>query len=126
VGRVRLFFREQAGSWGLDQEVIDTAELLLSELMTNAYQHAKEPPGREVWARAILSEGRLRVVVTDASDRLPVVRSASAEDESGRGLTLVASLADDWGAERREPGVGKRVWFELGLTPHGSAAAGIT
>ncbi|QNS04579.1 ATP-binding protein [Streptomyces xanthii] len=117
VGRARSLFREQAGSWGLDPAVIDTAELLLSELMTNAYRHAADPPGREVRARAILAGGRLRVQVTDASEVLPVVRAASVEDESGRGLALVAVLADEWGAERREPGVGKVVWFELALTP---------
>ncbi|RFC72757.1 ATP-binding protein [Streptomyces sp. AcE210] len=115
VGRARSLFREQAGSWALPQEVTDTAELLLSELMTNAYRHAKVPAGREIWARTILSEDRLRVLVTDASDTLPSPRTASLEEESGRGLALVALLADEWGAEGHEGGVGKAVWFELGL-----------
>ncbi|MFI7010239.1 ATP-binding protein [Streptomyces sp. NPDC050145] len=117
VGRARSLFRDQAGSWGLDPAVIDTAELLLSELMTNAYRHASVPPGREIWARAILAEGRLRVQVTDASEVLPKARPASPEVDSGRGLALVAMLADGWGAERRERGVGKVVWFELALAP---------
>jgi anti-sigma regulatory factor (Ser/Thr protein kinase) len=119
VGRARLLFREQAGSWALPQEVADTAELLLSELMTNAYRHAKVPAGREIRARAILSEDRLRVLVTDASDALPSPCLASREEESGRGLALVAALAQEWGAQGREGGVGKVVWFELGLTPPG-------
>ncbi|WP_327656276.1 ATP-binding protein [Streptomyces sp. NBC_00483] len=67
VSRTRLLFREQAGSWALPQEITETAELLLSELMTNAYRHARVPAGREIWARAILTEDRLRVLVTDAS-----------------------------------------------------------
>ncbi|MGP3773826.1 ATP-binding protein [Streptomyces sp. SDT5-1] len=116
VGRARRLFREQATSWGLPPGTTDTAELLLSELMTNAYRHAKVPPGREIRARAFL-DGALRVEVTDASPTLPVLRTPSTEEESGRGLTLVALLADAWGAEPREGGVGKVVWFELGLTP---------
>ncbi|MZD09761.1 ATP-binding protein [Streptomyces sp. SID5785] len=116
VGRARSLFREQAASWGLEKEVIETAELLLSELMTNAYLHARVPAGREIWARAVLSEGRLRVQVTDASEVLPAPVSpgpAPVDAESGRGLALVAMLADAWGAQRREPGVGKVVWFEM-------------
>ncbi|MEV5608272.1 ATP-binding protein [Streptomyces sp. NPDC052225] len=117
VGRARMLFREQAGSWELPQDVTETAELLLSELMTNAYRHAKVPAGREIRARAVLTQDRLRVLVTDASGALPAPRTASAEEESGRGLALVEMLADEWGAEVREGGVGKVVWFELGLTP---------
>lgn len=43
-------------------------------------------------------------------------RTPSSDEESGRGLTLVTLLADAWGAEERKAGVGKAVWFELGLT----------
>ncbi|MFE7208972.1 ATP-binding protein [Streptomyces sp. NPDC057611] len=117
VGRARLLLREQATSWKLPDEVTETAMLLLSELMTNAYRHAKAP-GREIRARCVLSEeGRLRISVTDANDTLPAPREASLEDESGRGLTLVETLADDWGAEHREAGIGKSVWFELASDP---------
>ncbi|MEU6390770.1 ATP-binding protein [Streptomyces sp. NPDC046939] len=117
VGRARLLFREQAGSWALPQEITDTAELLLSELMTNAYRHAKTPVGQEIRARAILTRGRLRVMVTDASDTLPAPREVSVEEESGRGLALVAMLAEAWGAEGREGGAGKIMWFDVRLTP---------
>ncbi|MFJ8350879.1 ATP-binding protein [Streptomyces sp. NPDC094153] len=113
VGRARLLLREQAASWKVPDEVTETAVLLLSELMTNAYRHAKAP-GREIRARCVRSEeGRLRVSVTDANDTLPAPREASPEDESGRGLALVETLADDWGAELRPGGIGKTVWFEL-------------
>ncbi|MGW3495150.1 ATP-binding protein [Streptomyces sp. NPDC001020] len=117
VGRARVLFREQAESWGLSLEVTDTTELLLSELMTNAYRHAKVPAGREIWARCVVTENRVRVTVTDASDILPTPGTASPDDDSGRGLALVVALADDWGAERRECGIGKEVWFELAMTP---------
>ncbi|MFJ8361358.1 ATP-binding protein [Streptomyces sp. NPDC093984] len=59
--------------------------------------------------------------MTDANDTLPTPRDASPDDESGRGLTLVAALADDWGAEPRPGGIGKTVWFELPVRPFPSA-----
>lgn len=117
VGRARALFREQAASWELRQDVTDTAELLLSELMTNAYRHAKVPPGREIWARCILAEDRLRVTVTDADATPPTPATACPDDASGRGLALVVALADDWGAQGRACGIGKEVWFEVSLVP---------
>ncbi|MEV5952857.1 ATP-binding protein [Streptomyces sp. NPDC051987] len=123
VGRARELFREQATSWGLPQEVTDTAELLLSELMTNAYRHAKVPAGREIWARCVVTDDRVRVTVTDASGILPTPGTAPLDAESGRGLALVAAFADDWGAERRRCGIGKEMWFELALAT-GDCASG--
>ncbi|MEU6481411.1 ATP-binding protein [Streptomyces sp. NPDC047017] len=118
VGRARTLLREQAASWKIPDEVTETAVLLLSELMTNAYRHARTSPGREIWARCVLEDGgRLRVTVTDANDTLPVPRRAAPEDESGRGLALVAALAADWGAAPRPCGIGKTVWFELESPP---------
>ncbi|MFF4759130.1 ATP-binding protein [Streptomyces sp. NPDC001292] len=121
VGRARVLLLEQATSWKLPDGVTETAVLLLSELMTNAYRHAKAP-GREIRARCVLSdEGRLRISVADANDTLPTPREASPEDESGRGLALVETLADDWGTEHRPAGIGKTVWFELELGPQAQA-----
>jgi len=122
VGRARTLLREQATSWKLPDDVTETAVLLLSELMTNAYRHAKVSPGREIRARFTLDDDRVRVGVTDANDTLPAPRNASPDDESGRGLALVATLADNWGAAPREHGIGKTVWFELDCRlrgPHG-------
>ncbi|MCF2126152.1 ATP-binding protein [Strepomyces sp. STD 3.1] len=113
VGRARALLREQAASWELPQDVTDTAELLLSELMTNAYRHARVPAGRQIWARCVLTEEHLRISVTDANDTLPSPATAHLDDESGRGLSLVTALADDWGAARRNCGIGKEVWAEL-------------
>lgn len=117
VGRARTLFREQATSWKLPDDVTETAVLLLSELMTNAYRHAKVSPGREIWARCALDAGRLRMSVMDANDTLPEPRTAALDEESGRGLTLVAALADEWGAAPREGGIGKTVWYELECEP---------
>ncbi|MDQ0813124.1 anti-sigma regulatory factor (Ser/Thr protein kinase) [Streptomyces sp. B3I7] len=117
VGRARTLLREQARMWKIPDDVTETAVLLLSELMTNAYRHAKVPPGREIRTRCVETDGLLRLAVTDASDVLPVVRETAPEDESGRGLPLVAALADDWGAEPRPCGIGKTVWCELRVRP---------
>ncbi|MGW0335706.1 ATP-binding protein [Streptomyces sp. NPDC003011] len=114
IGRARTLLREQAASWKVPDEVTETAVLLLSELMTNAYRHAAVPRGREIWARCVLEAGRLRVSVTDADDRLPAIREGSPYEETGRGLRLVAALADRWGAEPRPCGIGKTVWFDIG------------
>ncbi|WP_227025263.1 ATP-binding protein [Streptomyces tsukubensis] len=116
VGRARTLFTEQARCWKLPQGVTETAVLLLSELMTNAVVHAKVSQGREVWARcALRAEGTLRVEVLDADETPPTPRHASADDEGGRGLALIEALAERWGSEPREPGIGKTVWFELSV-----------
>lgn len=127
VGRARVLLLQQAYSWQIPDEVTETAVLLLSELMTNAVRHARVPPGREVAARCVVRHGTLRVEVSDANDDLPRLREASPGDESGRGLALVAALADAWDATPRACGIGKTVWFELRLPvgggPHPETAA---
>jgi anti-sigma regulatory factor (Ser/Thr protein kinase) len=87
----------------------DVAFLLVAELTANAARHGRVP-GRSARLALTLTPGTLRIEVTDArGDRLPVPAPADAGDESGRGLLLVASLADDWGWEPYPPG-GKTVW----------------
>ncbi|WP_455352791.1 ATP-binding protein [Streptomyces sp. SYSU K217416] len=113
VGRARAFLAGQAREWKVPDDVSDTAVLLLSELMTNACRHARVPPGREVWVRCVVREGALRVEVSDANGTLPQLRHAGPDDESGRGLVLVAALAAAWGAFPRACGIGKTVWFEV-------------
>ncbi|MER5932913.1 ATP-binding protein [Streptomyces sp. NPDC002054] len=115
VGRARQVLAAQAKEWKVDEETAGDAVLLLSELVTNAVRHARVPAGREVWVRCHRGEGRLRVEVLDADGQLPVSRAPGVLGESGRGLGLVAALADAVGAEPREGGIGKTVWFELGL-----------
>lgn len=116
-GRARRLLRAQADGWGVDKEVADVAELLLSELVTNSVRHAGRPTGRLIAVGAELDPNRLlRVEVADASDDEPVVRPREApEAEGGRGLVLVAALASTWGTYPRQH-VGKVVWFTLSLT----------
>jgi anti-sigma regulatory factor (Ser/Thr protein kinase) len=91
-----------------------TAALLVSELATNAVRHAGV---REfsVDVRHLPAEGRLWVGVTDTGPGQPVLRDPSTTAEHGRGLRLVATLADRWGARRRRGSDDKTVWFELAL-----------
>ncbi|WP_416237910.1 ATP-binding protein [Streptomyces sp. NEAU-W12] len=119
MGRARALFREQATPWELPQDVTDTAELLLSELMTNAHRHAKVPAGRETRSRCELTDTPLRITVADADDTLPTPTAACPDYESGRGLTWVVTPAEDWGTRRRECGTDKEVRFDVAL-PRGS------
>jgi anti-sigma regulatory factor (Ser/Thr protein kinase) len=115
VAETRRLLRDSLRLWGVPI-LVDTAELLATELLTNALQHT---PGGAVLT-ATLSSGpdhRLRVEVVDSLTGRPrlVPRQQPAEQgTSGRGLLLVEALADAWGVQAR--GTGKAVWFELGVT----------
>lgn len=85
--------------------------LLVSELVTNAVVHARKPEWLRVWR----IDGRLRVEVTDGTRHRPVLRNPGACHAHGRGMMLVAALADDWGADDLPDG--KVVWAELALRP---------
>ncbi|MFJ3706739.1 MULTISPECIES: ATP-binding protein [unclassified Streptomyces] len=63
----------------------DTASLLLSELLTNAGQHARVSPGREIETRFVRLPHGVRIEVHDASPVLPVVRQPEPTDSAGRG-----------------------------------------
>ncbi|HEX4017417.1 MAG TPA: ATP-binding protein [Frankiaceae bacterium] len=92
---------------GFAGPVVEVAELLVSELVTNAVAHAKSAP---VMLIEVLGDA-VRVAVQDASPGPVVVRDAPHDAPDGRGLLLVDSLAASWGwAPTPE---GKRVWFTL-------------
>jgi anti-sigma regulatory factor (Ser/Thr protein kinase) len=90
-------------------DVVETAVLLASELVTNALLHGSPTVSVEVLA----VPGGIRVAVQDAHPDVPAKRSAAREDEHGRGLLLVDTLARSWGVDARPPG--KSVWFELSV-----------
>ncbi|MFI6443249.1 SpoIIE family protein phosphatase [Kitasatospora sp. NPDC050543] len=103
--------RELACSWlltrGLD-ELVDTTELLVSELVTNALRHGRG----DIRLRLLRDRGMVCEVWDDGYAQ-PRQRRAQETDEGGRGLQLVSLLAERWGS-RRTP-KGKIVWFELTL-----------
>ncbi|GAA5703713.1 PAS sensor protein [Streptomyces avermitilis] len=107
VGRAREYARGQLVSWGLEP-LVDTAELLVSELVTNALRYGEG----EIRLRLLLDR-TLVCEVWDAGLVQPRRRRARDTDEGGRGLQLVGLLSAGWGS-RRTPR-GKTVWFELPL-----------
>ncbi|MEV7418558.1 ATP-binding SpoIIE family protein phosphatase [Streptomyces sp. NPDC089919] len=111
-GRARRLARRALARWGLE-ELSDSLELLVSEVVTNAVRYAERP----VTLR-LLRTDVLRCEVGDDSPQLPRQRRARDTDEGGRGLFLVNRMARRWGATRLSSG--KVVWFELPL-PTGRA-----
>ncbi|WP_226962474.1 SpoIIE family protein phosphatase [Streptomyces sp. C8S0] len=104
-GRARRLARKALTRWGLE-DLTDSVELLVSEVVTNAVRYATRP----VTLR-LLRTDVLRCEVGDDSPQLPRQRRARDTDEGGRGLFLVNRLARRWGATRLS--TGKVVWFEL-------------
>lgn len=96
-------------------EIADMAALLSTELLANAVTHgcSEFPPKTEVTMTATYDGQRLRLAVHDPSDNQPRLGAASEDQEHGRGLLLVASLADRWGVTANADGTGKSVWLEL-------------
>ncbi|MFE9994367.1 ATP-binding SpoIIE family protein phosphatase [Streptomyces avermitilis] len=104
-GRARKLARRALSRWGLE-ELSDSMELLVSEVVTNAVRYSTRP----ITLR-LLRTDVLRCEVGDDVPQLPRLRQARATDEGGRGLYLVNKLARRWGATRLS--TGKVVWFEL-------------
>jgi hypothetical protein len=109
-GHVRAVARE----WGLS-DLVNTAEFVASELVTNAIQASERlvvradlaiVPVIRLW---LTCEGAvLAIHVWDGSDEMPVRRDAGPQEISGRGLMIIDSLAKDWGSYRKAGG--KVVW----------------
>ncbi|MGW0941324.1 ATP-binding protein [Streptomyces sp. NPDC002623] len=107
VPEARRALRELLRDWGKPGRS-ETAELLTSELVTNALVHTDD----DAVLTATVSPSGLRVEVRDSAARRPRPSVQSADEGThGRGLVLVESLADTWGV--RAHGAGKVVWFEL-------------
>ncbi|MEW1830366.1 ATP-binding protein [Streptomyces sp. NPDC088196] len=111
VPRVRHAVTAALSDWGLSQ-LADVAGLVVSELATNAAIHT----GAATFGASVTrtSRGSVRIVVTDTSRTRPAPVATPGEDEHGRGLLLVAALADGWGSELVHGG--KRVWADLSVT----------
>ncbi|MGK5696031.1 ATP-binding SpoIIE family protein phosphatase [Streptomyces sp. URMC 128] len=104
-GHARRLARRTLSRWNLE-ELGDSVELLVSELVTNAVRHSSRP----VTLR-LLRTDVLRCEIGDDAPELPRLRRARPTDENGRGLYLVSRLAMRWGAARLS--AGKIVWFEF-------------
>lgn len=114
VARTRARASRQLTVWGLAEEA-PSAELVISELVTNAIRYGRSP----IQLR-LIREHTLICEVSDASHTSPHLRQATSDDEGGRGLFMVAQFADAWGT--RYTPTGKTIWAELTITP---SAAGL-
>jgi anti-sigma regulatory factor (Ser/Thr protein kinase) len=90
-------------------EVVDTAELLVSELVTNAVVHGSGP------VRLVIdcTNRCLSISVSDDEPAEPQLQPERLLSDGGRGLRMIESLAGAWGVTPSETGPGKDVWFQL-------------
>ncbi|MFJ6556660.1 SpoIIE family protein phosphatase [Streptomyces luteogriseus] len=107
VARARKMAGEQLAEWGLTEAEFAT-ELIVSELVTNALRYGGAPI-----ALRLIRDSALICEVSDGSSTAPHLRRARVFDEGGRGLLLVAQLAERWGS--RQTATGKTIWAEQPL-----------
>lgn len=93
--------------------MVDTVELLVSEVVTNAYRHSPT----ETYVSMQRTPEDFRVTVWDHGPGTPKSRTPADSDEGGRGLGIVEACADEWGV--RDYPHGKAVWFSI--APKGEA-----
>lgn len=120
VGVARRRLRADLRDSGAAEAVIDDALLILSELLSNAYRHARPLDGGQLvrarWSRG--SDGTVTIAVTDGGGQtLPVPCSPSVTARGGRGLTIITALAREWGVDDVPGAV--TVWAVLAPGDHG-------
>ena len=108
IAPARHWARDRLTEAGVTDRPLETAILLVSELVTNAVRVARDHVQLQ-----LIRVDKLLVEVSDDNHNLPSLEPAGSMDEHGRGLQLVSKLAERWGTARKA--VGKVVWFELPL-----------
>lgn len=106
--RLAREFLAQACCGSHEAAVVEEAQLLVSELVTNAVRHGAPPIELQV---RCAGGDRLQIRVRDSDHGQPEPREAEPDAEGGRGLMLVDLVSEDWGHE--EDHDGKTVWFSL-------------
>ncbi|MFI7222564.1 ATP-binding protein [Nonomuraea angiospora] len=106
VRTARRLTRDKLADWGFDDR-IEVAELLVSELVANALDHAHG----QVHLAFSAENGLLRCEVEDEDPQMPTMRTVDLDAERGRGLLLVDTLSGSWGGTPTPRG--KAIWFEL-------------
>ena len=109
VGAGRRFIRQVLQDNRRD-DLCEAAELVISEVVTNALVHA----GTDVQIAARVGRDGVRVEVSDGSPHLPATKNYADLASTGRGLQLLEQMVDRWGVDPHEEG--KTVWFELGAS----------
>ena len=127
----RVFVVQLVREWGLPEQCIETAELLASELVTNAVKQTGRTSGTpmpgptehvavvSVWLHVV--EDVLRIEVWDNDAAPPRKKELDPDTESGRGLFLVEALSKRWGVYNPKVG-GKVVWCEVEIEVSASSA----
>jgi anti-sigma regulatory factor (Ser/Thr protein kinase) len=110
VRTARRFVRDVLEDNAVADEVVETVELLTSEVITNALVHARSAPELAVRVRREM----VRVEVVDVSPVVPIRRAINTDALSGRGIAIVESLASQWGVADLSA-QGKTVWFEVAI-----------
>jgi anti-sigma regulatory factor (Ser/Thr protein kinase) len=125
----RLARQRLAGELGgaVPPYLLSDVAIVVAELVGNAVRHAEPLPGgvlRVAWRLRPSAEGEVvEVRVTDGgAPGRPRLRTVDAEAGDGRGLTIVAALADRWGVDR--DGLGQSVWAELSAATSAATAMG--
>ncbi|MFD9909519.1 ATP-binding protein [Streptomyces sp. NPDC059063] len=108
VRLLRHILRMYLVGWGL-HALTDTAELALTELVTNVVRHV---PDKRCAVLIIRTSQGIRVEVTDTCPELPTVTVLAELAEGGRGLLLVDAVADRWDVTVLRDRRGKTIWFE--------------
>jgi anti-sigma regulatory factor (Ser/Thr protein kinase) len=106
--RLRSLLWTTFACWDVSGPGLDDAALVLSELVGNAVRHATGP---SLQVRLCRSGQVVRIAVSDGSSTPPRPREAADDDESGRGMHIVAALSRGWGWEPRPDG--KVVWADV-------------
>ncbi|MGW1886903.1 SpoIIE family protein phosphatase [Streptomyces sp. NPDC001970] len=110
VSSARALAANQLNQWGLEH-LVETTELIVSELVTNAIRHGTGPLHLR-----LIRHKMLTCEVSDSSNSYPRLRHPCTTDENGRGILLVTQLSRRWGTRYNTPN-GKIIWAEQQLTP---------
>ncbi|MEF9906471.1 ATP-binding protein [Streptomyces sp. P9-A2] len=109
AGRARAFISGVLAGWGLESDLADLGEAIVSELVTNSVDHTETRLTEIVVERRL--DSSIRIGVSDGSQAAPCVEKATDDAESGRGLYLVDALSSRWGYDLY--GWGKVTWAEI-------------
>jgi anti-sigma regulatory factor (Ser/Thr protein kinase) len=108
----RLHSKQVLAEWNLDH-LAEDAEMLVSEMLTNAVKAPPSPQGPGLVALRLLANGeRLLIEVWDRSPADPQPREPDCESESGRGFAVIEAISHRWGYRRASRSL-KVVWCEL-------------
>ncbi len=112
AGLARRHLSTELDGSGLSPQVLDDLLLIVTELISNALRHADAMPSGDIGVNWLIDAGSITVSVTDGGgNQLPHTVDAAPDATSGRGMAIVAALADDWGIRHAEGVV--TVWARL-------------